>query len=73
MKECEKVMDINVEGKNFICIFDRTVKRNPYRLFIRWFEDGSWHRKQLERYANFISVICRLQQYGFDNRWGYKD
>lgn len=72
MKACEKVMDINVEGKNFICIFDRTVQRNPYRLFIRWFEDGSWHRKQLERYANFISILCYIKDYAIREHWGYK-
>lgn len=68
----KKVLDINVEGVNFVCIFAVHTNHNPYMLFIRWY-DGGWHRKQLARYQNFVSVICHIHDYCFENHWGFVD
>ena len=69
----QKVMDIKVEGINFTCVLDCSGERKVYRLYRRWFENGRWHQLQLEQYANFISVICYLSDYGFKYNWGFKD
>lgn len=54
-----KVMEIN-EGRYIIeCIKDDSVKFNPYRVYQKWYNAG-WHRKQIEKYANFESVIYFL-------------
>lgn len=68
----KKVLDINVEGVNFVCIFAVHTNHNPYMLFIRWY-DGGWHRKQLARYQNFVSVICHIHDYCLENHWGFVD
>ena len=68
-----KVMDINVEGINFICIYAVHAPVNKYRLYKRWYENGSWHRQKVEYYGNFISVLCHLREYAFANNWGFKD
>ena len=67
-----KVLDVNVEGINFICIFDAHAKRNPYRLYRRWYDNG-WHREKMEYYGNFVSVICWLKDYAIDHNWGFKE
>ena len=74
MKEqkTRKVLDINVEGKHFICIFFENVKVNPYHLYEKWYDNG-WHKKQIEAYGNFVSVLDHLRNYATWNEWGYKD
>lgn len=69
----QKVMDILVEDRNYICILDRAEKHgNVYRLYERWYDNG-WHRKQLIAYANFISVIEHIRQIAFNDHWGFQD
>ena len=72
-QKTRKVLDINVEGINFICIYAIHDDRNKYRLFKRWFDGGMWHRQKVAYYGNFVSVLCYLKDYAFDNYWGFKD
>lgn len=72
-QKTRKVLDINIDGYNFICIFAVHQKRNPYRLCLRWYEDGGWHRKTLETYQNFISVIYHLKFFMEDKHIGFTD
>lgn len=68
-----KVLDVNVEGFHFFCIFCVHQPRNQYHLYRRWYEDGSWHRKQLAAYGNFFSVICFLKDYMRIENIGFQD
>ena len=72
-QKTRKILDISIDGYNFICIFAVHQKRNPYRLCLRWYENGGWHRKTLETYGNFISVIYHLEDYMTRNNIGYQD
>lgn len=71
-KKTRKVLDINVEGIWWICVFDLRAKTNPYKLYRKWYENG-WHRKKVEEYGNFVSVLCHLRDYAFTENWGFKD
>lgn len=71
MAKTMKCMDICVEGKRFVCTFTPT-DRNPYRLYKQWYDRG-WHKKLLEKYANFFSVIEWLKCYSLETKWGFKD
>lgn len=57
-----KVLDMNVEGINFVCILHFDEKTNPYHLYLRWY-DGKMRQKQIRRYQNFHSVICNIKQW----------
>lgn len=72
-QKTRKVLDINVEGVNFICIYAAHADRNKYRLFKRWFENGRWHRRKVEYYGNFVSVLCWLKDYAFRVGWGFTE
>ena len=67
-----KVLDICVEGVWLECIFHTDCKRNPYKLYRRWF-DGGAHRKKLEEYGNFVSVVEHIRGMCFSENWGFKD
>lgn len=78
MAKTEKVLDIRVEGHWFICVFHHDEKVNPYHLYEKVYEYKSdrnygWHRKQLERYGNFISVMYHLLTIMKDGNIGYTD
>ena len=66
-----KCLDIVAEGKHFVCTFTPS-RRNPYQLYHKWYDRG-WHQRKLVEYANFLSVIYWLEQYGNQNRWGFRD
>ena len=57
-----KVMDtILDDGTYIVCIRDNTLKFNPFRVFVKWWDQGSWHRKQLVTYADMKSVVYFLK------------
>ena len=73
MAKTTKCMDICVEGKRFICTFTPSDRnRNPYRLYSQWYDHG-WHKKLLEKYANFFSVVEWLREYSRVSNWGFQD
>lgn len=72
-EKTRKVLDINVEGINFICIFAVHAKVNPYRLYRRWHDSTGWHRQKVEYYGNFVSVLCHLHDFAFSHGWGFRD
>lgn len=79
MAKTEKVLDIRVEGYWFICVFHHDEKVNPYHLYEKTYERNAehgwyeWHRKQLERYGNFISVVDHLRYVMVQRNIGFKD
>ena len=62
-----KVMEINICGKHFFCIYDE--EANHYTLYEKWWDSG-WHRKKEVEYENFVSVLEYLRRYSYDNNWG---
>ena len=56
-----KVMDVMHRGQNLICI-KTDDKLNPYRVYLRWYEQGS-HRRELVRYATMESVLYFVYDY----------
>ena len=72
MAKTRKILDIRACGQHIYCIFDST-KENPYRVYKEdWvYRANSNHpsmsRKQIAKYANFISVMYLLKDYFKDN------
>lgn len=64
-----KVMEISVEGKHFVCVYDETKESNRYILYEKWWDSG-WHRRKIVEYDNFVSVLEYLRRYAYDNAWG---
>lgn len=60
----QKVLDINAGGRWLVCI-KSNADRNPYRLYeMRW--DMGWHRKQIDKYNDFDSILFRLlREFGY--------
>lgn len=56
-----KVMEIHENGMNLVCIKDDGDKYNPYKLYHVWYNQGK-HRKQIAKYGDFYSVICRTKE-----------
>ena len=67
-----KCMEICVEGICVVCIFDLRTRRNPYKLYLKWY-DGKTHRKKVAEYGNFISILDHLRNYAIRTDWGFKD
>lgn len=57
----QKVMDILLHGKFYVCILDMEAKRNPYKLYEKWYDMG-WHRKKLAEYGDMDSVLMHILQ-----------
>ena len=74
MKEqkTRKVLDICVEGVWLECVFNLTTKRNPYKLYLSYWDNGK-HRKKVAEYGNFVSVIEHIRNYCHMANWGFKD
>lgn len=71
-QKTHKVLDLEVEGYNFICIVHYEQMRNPYHLYVKW-NDGQNRLKQVERYGNFISVVEHICMWMRRNNVGYKE
>lgn len=70
-QKTRKVMDISVEGRNFVCIRDYERKYNQYILYEREWNGNGWHRRQLAKYAVFASVIDHLRAIAIGDGWGW--
>ena len=57
----KKVMDLGWYGKNYICIYDFTAKRNPYKLYEEYYNLGN-HRKKIAEYMDLDSVLFHILQ-----------
>ena len=53
----KKVLDICLDGFHVICIWDKEVKYNPFRVY----KVSNGHRRQIAKYGEFLSVICFLK------------
>ena len=56
-----KVVEMNDFGFRIVVIMDTTAKRNPYKIYQKWYDHG-WHRKKLNEYADFQSVLWYILQ-----------
>ena len=54
-----KILDINENGKHIVCIKTDS-KCNPYRIYDLYLENGSQHRKLLEKYDDFDSTMLHV-------------
>ena len=60
----QKILDINERGRRLVCV-KHADGRNPYYLYEMWWDMG-WHRKQIERYSDFDSILFRvLREFGY--------
>lgn len=67
-----KCMDMCVEGKRFVCKHHIGAKRNPYKLYEKWY-DGGWHQKKIIEYQNFISVLDFLRLHAYTHNIGFQE
>jgi len=56
-----KIFDSNYHGHNIIIEY-HDGKTNPYHIIRKYYKDG-WHRKQLEKYADFNSCLLFISDY----------
>lgn len=64
MRKTRKCLEICENGFRFVCIFDSTVSTNNYRLYQESYDFyGKRHRRLIEKYANFESVIAWLNEF----------
>lgn len=73
-QKTRKVLDIQVEGKHFVCIRDNETM--TYTLYEKWWENNKYgypteRRKAIGGYAMFYSVIDHLRKYALSNNWGF--
>ena len=54
----KKVLNIQLDGCHLECI--RTDNKvNPFRVY----KVSTWHRRQIAKYGEFLSVICFLKDF----------
>lgn len=60
-RKTHKIMDINENGKHFVCIYNAADKFTPYRLYQLHWELGKYgtteRRKQIAKYSDMKSVL----------------
>lgn len=66
MAKTRKCLDIDVEGLHYVCIQEFTNRDNPFALYKQTLEYNkygylTYHRRLVERYADFYSVLCLLK------------
>lgn len=61
MPKTYQVMNICEGGHHWVCIYDTAAKRNPYKLYQKWYDMG-WHKRKVVEYADFQSVLWHLLQ-----------
>lgn len=61
MSKSWQVMTTCEKGRHFVCIYDSSAKRNPYKLYEKWYDLG-WHRKKVVEYEDFQSILWHLLQ-----------
>jgi hypothetical protein len=71
-QKTHKVLDIEVEGFNIVCVVHYEQATNPFHLYVKWY-DGKWCLKQLARYQNFFSVVCAVKDWMQDRHIGFGD
>jgi len=67
-QKTRKVLEISNGNAQFVCIKHSNVKYNPYRLYRVWWDGGN-HRKEIARYADFMSIIAHIWQIAMAERW----
>ncbi len=67
MAKTHQVMDMCDRGIRYVCIYDSTAKRNPYKLYRKWYDMG-WHRKKETEYDDFQSVLWHILQTAYGVR-----
>lgn len=58
MAKTTQCLKLNVQGVSYVCTFCPG-RRNAYHLYRTWWDQGT-HRKKVEEYANFESVLYYL-------------
>lgn len=65
---CNKQTVLKITGKvnDIVCVKDKTVKYNPYRLYIVFPAKDKYgypttHRKQIVQYTDMNSIICHIR------------
>ena len=71
-QKTQKVLDICVEGVWLECIRHNDTNHNPYKLYRCWWNCGK-HRKKIQEYQNFVSVIEHIRGFCHAAHWGFKD
>jgi len=71
-QKTHKVLDIEVEGFNVVCVVHYEQMKDPYHLYVKWY-DGAYHLKQVARYGNFISVVDHIRTWMHEKHIGFKD
>ena len=61
MAKTYQVMNVSDNGHHYVCIYNSTTNRNPYKLYRKWYDRG-WHRKKVVEYQDFQSILWHLLQ-----------
>ena len=57
------VLKINKGGFIFTVLYRKDSKTDPYRIYYKYCEHGTVHRKQIAKYADFTSCLYHLYRY----------
>ena len=65
-KKTHQILKMNYKGTVISVVEDSRDTVNPYRIYLHGkdFSNGQWHthKRMLEKYGDFQSVMCRLAQ-----------
>ena len=71
-----KIAEVCEKGIRLIMIYDDGDKCNPYKVYRKWWDysdehNYGWHRKQIGKYADFLSAWQRMYEYYWKEFAGY--
>lgn len=65
-RQTHQILKMDYKGTVISVVEDSRDKFNPYRIYLHSeaFSNGRWHthKRMLEKYGDFQSVMCRLAQ-----------
>ena len=65
-----KIADISFAGAAYQVVHDTGCKRNPYKVYRKWYDNG-WHRKKLTEWGDFPDAMQFLNDLCWSALSGY--
>lgn len=65
-----KIAEVCEKGVRLVMMHDEKDKCNPYKIYRKWWNQG-WHKKQLNKYGDFLSAWQFMHEYYWKEFAGY--
>lgn len=58
----KKVGELITKEAHFVIYYNEETKKNPYKIYNKWYEHG-WHKTKLEEYEDLFSCVLYIEDH----------